>query len=163
MLDDVSGALLILGLGYALVRGFRRKYFYALAGFFIMSLPCILTIDAAHANRLFGMTPFMAFLIATPLTAVWGRMRAFKGKIGEGIFLILLAGPLYLMTLQNFDVYFKKQANSFGSWAEYSICETTIGRAIAQKGKSYEYYISPRFFNFFSVIFYGYSELSRTP
>ena len=161
MLDDVSATLLILGLAYALLRGNRRKYFWALAGFVIMSFPCTLSIDAAHANRMFGVTPFMAFLIAAPLTALWGRFRAFLGRKGEILFLVLLAAPLAFMTWQNYDVYFRKQANSFGAWAEYSINETTIGRAIAQRGKAYDTFISPRFYNFFTITFYAYPRLNQ--
>jgi 4-amino-4-deoxy-L-arabinose transferase-like glycosyltransferase len=161
MLDDVSGSLLILGLAWGLARGHRRKYFWALGGFFIMSFPCTLSIDAAHANRMFGVTPFMAFLIAAPLTALWGRVRTFLGGKGEILFLVLLAVPLGVMTQQNYDVYFRRQANNQGSWAEYSINETTIGREIAKRGKAYEYYISPRYCNFFSILFYSYRWQSQ--
>ncbi len=161
MLDDVSGVLLVLGLAYAVMRCKRRKYFYSLAGFFVMSLPCILSIDPAHANRMFGMTPYMAFLIATPLGALWGRVADYLGMMSEKIFLSLLLVPLGFMSYQNFDVYFNKQANNFGSWAEYSCVESAIGRAISQRGPSYEYFISPNYFNHFTISFLGYSSLSQ--
>jgi hypothetical protein len=158
MLDDISGTLLILGLAYALFRCRRRKYFYALTGFVVMSLPCILSIDAAHANRLFGMTPFLAFLIATPLAALWGRVREFGGRKGEWFFLILLAPFLWLMASQNFDVYFHKQARNAASWNEYAAQETAIGRIVAKNGSAYEYYVSPRFFNYYTINFLGYEN-----
>ncbi|HET9869269.1 MAG TPA: glycosyltransferase family 39 protein, partial [bacterium] len=91
MLDDVSGVLLILGLFYSLVRIRRPGYFYAVVGFFVMSVPGVFSIDPAHANRLLGMTPFIAFLIAAPLSALWGQAQAWAGKAGERAFLVLLA------------------------------------------------------------------------
>ena len=52
MLDDVTGVFWILGLFYAF-RFFKvRKYFYGLAGIGVMSLNCLLTVDAAQANRM---------------------------------------------------------------------------------------------------------------
>ena len=157
MLDDVSGALMILGLFYAAHRVCRRKYFYALAGFFVMSLPCILSIDAAHANRLFAMTPFIAFLIAAPLAGIWGRLRAFGGGRGERIFLWACAPFLLFMTWQNFDVYFHKQAKNAACFNEYSIAETSAGRMIRDHGGNYDYFITPRYFNFFTIEFLGYN------
>ena len=161
MLDDISGVLLILGLAYALFRIRHRKYFYAVAGFFILSLPCVLSIDAAHANRMLGMTPFIAFLIAAPLVAFWGRVREFWGQKGEWIYLVLLIVPLGLMAAQNFDVYFNKQANNYACWSEYSITESTMGKAIGQHGLAYHSFISPRYFNYYSVDFFAYNCLSQ--
>jgi len=161
MLDDVSGALFVLGLAYAAFRIRRRKYFYAVAGFLVMSLPCVLSIDAAHANRMLGTTPFTAFLIAVPLAALWGRARALAGKTGEWVFLGALVLPLGFMVQQNFDIYFNKQAKSLNSWAEYSIVESTIGRAVAEKGEAYEHFISPRFYNHFTLNFYSYDLMDQ--
>ncbi len=161
MLDDVSGVLLVLGLAYSLARWRRRKYFYALAGFFVMSLPCLLSVDAAHANRMFGMTPYIAFLIAVPLGALWGRVLAFLGQVGEKVYLGLLVMPLGFMTFQNFDVYFNKQANNINCWKEYNCSESTTGREASRRGISYEYFISPNYFNDATIEFLGYSCISQ--
>gem|GEM_PF-1157886 len=161
MLDDVSGALLILGLAYALFRANRRKYFYALAGFFVMSLACVLSIDAAHANRLFAMTPFIAFVIAAPLSALWGRLRALWGEKGEWAFLVAAAPFLVAMTDQNFDVYFHKQARNQACWSEYSIAETSAGRMVADHGGNYDYYVTPRYYNFYTLDFLAYPWLNQ--
>jgi hypothetical protein len=158
MLDDISAALFILGLVYSLSRVWRRKYFYILVGFFVMILPCVLSIDAAHANRLFALTPFIAFLVATPLSALWGRVKGLWGTKGERIFLLLLAPFLWGMAHQNFDVYFHKQANNQACWSEYSARETAIGRMVAKYGDAYDYFITPRSFNYFTINFLGYSE-----
>ncbi len=157
MLDDISAALFVLGAVYSLSRLWRRKYFYVVTGFLVMSLPCVLSIDAAHANRLFALTPFIAFLVATPLSALWGRVKALWGTRGERIFLLSLAPFLCAMTYQNFDVYFHKQAHNQACWSEYSARETSVGRMVAKYGDAYDYFITPRSFNYFTINFLGYS------
>jgi hypothetical protein len=52
MLDDVSATLFILGLVYGIFHIRSREYFYAVIGFFISSLLCILTTDPAHFGGL---------------------------------------------------------------------------------------------------------------
>ncbi len=158
MLDDVTGVLFFLGVFYALSRVNRRKYFYALAGLAVMTLPCLLSTDAAHANRMMGTTPFICFLAAVPLGALWGRIRAsFKGR-GELVFALLLLFPLTIMAVQNYKTYFIEQANNVASWGEFSTAESFIGKAIGERGDGYEYYISPRYFNHYTISFLGYAE-----
>ncbi len=161
MLDDVSGVLLVLGLIYGFVHIKRRKYFYAVAGFFIMSLLGTLSIDAAHANRLLALTPFMAFLIATPIMAIWARVLKFAGPKAEWIFLMILTPFLWVMIYQNFDVYFNKQGKSIASWHEYAARETNIGRRIAQNGDAFDYLIAPPFMGYHTINFLGYKHLDR--
>ncbi|HTC19776.1 MAG TPA: hypothetical protein VK859_02945, partial [bacterium] len=162
MLDDVSGALFILGLAYSLLRFRRRKYFYALVGFIVMILPCVLSIDAAHANRLFALTPFIAFLVAAPLSALWGRARSLWGEKGEGVFLVLLMPCLGVMSFANFDVYFNQQAKNFGSWHEYAPQQTMVGRIIQKNAGAYNYYVSPDYYNYYTIDFLGYSYQKQT-
>lgn len=155
MLDHVSGVFLILGLGLALTRFWKRWAFYALSGFFIMSLPCLLSIDAAHANRMLGVTPFIAFLCAQGL----GGMLVFFQKTfpyQQKILSALALFPLvFLSTKENFITYFEKQARHYPSWREHSIEETTIGNRIQKYKDSFQYYISPRYYNHPTVLFLG--------
>jgi hypothetical protein len=161
MLDDVSGTLFILGLIYGLFHIKRRKYFYAIMGFFTMSLLCILTIDVAHANRLFSFTPFLAFLIATPISAVWGRVLRFAGPKAEWIFLLILCPFLWIMISQNYDIYFNKQSQDIASWREYSARETAIGHRVQKYGDDYEYFISPEYYAHQTINFLAYGHLDH--
>ncbi|HVM33088.1 MAG TPA: PA14 domain-containing protein, partial [bacterium] len=122
-------------------------------------IPCIFSIDAAHANRMLGMTPFIAFLIAAPLSALWGLAQAWAGKAGERAYGVVLALVLLAMTAQNYDVYFNGQGKSYSCWSEYSITESSLGKAIGQKGPGYASFVSPRYFNHYSVNFYAYKCL----
>ena len=161
MLDDVSAVLFILGLAYGIVHIKRRKYFYAVIGFFVTSLLCILTTDPAHANRLLALTPFLAFLIATPIVVVWGWLLRFWGSKVEWLFILFLTPFLWVMVSENFDIYFNKQANSDTSWWEYDARETDVGRKINQYGDTYEYYLSPDLTSEQTISFLGYKQLSH--
>jgi hypothetical protein len=161
MLDDISAALFVLGVFYALSRWKRRKYFYALAGLIVMSLPGLLSVVPAHANRMLGVAVFVAFLATIPLAAIWGRARASWGNVGEIIFLLLLAEPLLMMGYQNYHVYFVEQAamNSYWEtsfWGSYSIDAYQTGNALAHDGDKYDYVMFNRLSSHATVNFLGY-------
>ncbi len=161
MLDDISAALFVLGLGYGIAHIKRRKYFYAVTGFFVTSLLCLLTIDAAHANRMLATTPFMAFLIATPVAVIWARVLKFIGSKAEWVFLVLLAPVAFFMLSQNWDVYFNKQGKSVSSWHEYAARETEVGRRMARYGSAYDYLVAPPYMGYHTINFLGYKDLDK--
>ena len=110
MLDDLTGAFFILGLGHAFTRRKERDGFYALAGLGLMLLPGLLTIDAPHANRLLAATPFVAYLAARGglsmvdnAKKIWGGSKAGTWAVG----IVLLTA----VTAQNVHGYFVDQAN----------------------------------------------------
>ncbi len=155
-LDDVTGVLFFFGVFYALFRCWRRKHYYTLVGIVIMALPCLITVDPAHSSRMHGMTAFIALAAASTLSAIWGRLRALWGQRGEWLFLLLLAAPLAFMAKQNYQVYFVEEANNYGSWAEFSIAESTIGKKCAQWGDKYDCYISGRYYGHYTVEYFTY-------
>jgi hypothetical protein len=166
MLDDISGSLFVLGVFYALSRIQRRKYFYAIVGMFIMSLPCLFSVVPAHANRMLGTTPFICFLIAAPLSVFWGRIRQRWGGMGEILFLLILFEPLVLIGIQNYHTYFVEQPmdgsywnSSF--WGGYSYDASLIGKMIAENGNGYDYYLDGRHFNHYTVRFLTYDLKDR--
>jgi hypothetical protein len=158
MFDDVTGMWLFLGAFWALSRFWKRKYFWALSGLVVMSLPCVLSTDPAHASRMVGTTPFSAFLAASAVAAVWGWVRAAAGGKGEKVFLVLLLVPLYQMHAQNFHTYFVMQAKNYSSWREYSTEESIIGKAVAARKDAYEYYVDPKFYWHYTVTFFTYFQ-----
>lgn len=166
MLDDVTACLFVLGLFFGLFRIARRKYFVAVVGFLFMCLPCILSQDAAHANRMLGTTPFIAFLAALPIAAIWGRVRERWGGYGEVLFLVVLTEPFLFMAFQNYHDYFELQAHSnsmwsTGVWAGYSVPETKIGETIMAQGEKDDYYLMPRFYNYPTINFLSYNHQER--
>jgi hypothetical protein len=166
MLDDITAGLFVLGLFYALSRIVRRKYFFAAVGFLVMCLPCLLSQDPAHANRMLGTTPFIALLAAAPLAAIWGRLRGAWGAKAEIFFVLVLLEPLFLMANQNYKTYFELQAsnNSLWTtevWAGYSVPETRIGEMIKAEGEKYDYFLTPRFENYPTIQFLGYFQKDK--
>jgi 4-amino-4-deoxy-L-arabinose transferase-like glycosyltransferase len=166
MLDNVTGSLFVLGFFFALTRLKKEKYFFAAAGFLGMCLPCLLSQDAAHANRMLGTTPFIAILSAFPLAVVWDRIRSKWGGLGELFLALLLIEPLFYLALQNYNNYFELQAgdNSLWStdvWSGYSVPETRIGEKIMAEGENFDYYLMPRFYDYPTIDFLGYSHKDR--
>ena len=166
MLDDISGPLFFLGAFYALSRFRQRKFFYAIVGIIVMSMACILGVVPAHANRLMGVTAFVAFLIATPLGAVWGRVRQLWGTVGEFFLWAILAVPLYMAAVQNYDIYFHNQLNencywNSSYWGGYSYDASEIGKAIAKYGDQYDYYLYGRHYTHYTVKYLAYPHWDR--
>ena len=166
MLDDVTGALFVLGFLFALFHIRKRNYYFALSGFLVMCLPCLLSQDAAHANRMLGTTPFLALLAAIPLLEVWSRVRNRWGALGETLFIIILLEPLFLMGYQNFQVFFGPQLNNNGMWttsvwAGFSVSETKVGEKVAKEGAHNDCYLPGRFYGFSSTSFLGYDYQSK--
>lgn len=160
-LDDVTGVLFIFGVVGSLFFIRRRPWFYGLTGMILLSVPCLLSIDAAHANRMLGVTPFIALLAALPLTVLWRRVRRWTGPSADWIFPALLVAPFYSMLVQNYDTYFNGMAKSNTTWREYAVEETAVAKLIPENGDAYDYYLSPRFFNYYTVTFMGYFHPNR--
>ncbi len=166
MLDNITAALFALGLFYSLFRFRERPFFFVLAGFFTMSLPCLFSQDPAHANRMLGTTPFIALLAALPVGVLWSRIHTRWGVLGDILLVAVLVPTLSVMGRLNYDFYFNKLANfnglwTTGIWAGYSVPETKIGQAIAEKGDAYDYLLCPRFDKYPTVDFLAFKQKER--
>lgn len=162
MVDTLSGVLMWFGLVLALRFVRRRGFFHAVTGFVVMSLPCLLSVDPAHANRMVGITPFLAALIAFPLLFLWDRCRAAWKSTGTVVFLPVLGIVLIAITAENYHLYFNRQANHYYGWKEYHIEETTIGRRIAEFGDTTDFYLTPYFYGHHTIEFLGYDHQKTT-
>jgi 4-amino-4-deoxy-L-arabinose transferase-like glycosyltransferase len=163
MLDDITGIFFVLGFALALRRWKQRDAFYPLAGFCVMSLPCLLSTDIAHANRLLALTPFVAWFAASSMDSFWGetgvKPRFRNWALPLGLFLLLLVCFL------NFKTYFVEQAGNDDCWKGYGPEQNFIGRNIEtlerqQPGK-YDYFLSPAYFGNHTVAFLGYPAGER--
>jgi len=166
MLDNFTGVLFVMGLFFSLFHVRQRKYFFAVIGFLVMLLPCLLSQDPAHANRLMGSTPFLAFLASFPLVVVWGKIREKWGSVGEFFLILALLQPAFLMGLENYKTYFEDFAAcnslySTGVFAGYSVPETRVGEMILKDGDKEDYYVDPRFYDFPTLNFLSYPYKDR--
>ena len=166
MLDNYSATLFVLGLAFAFFHLKQRKYFFGVAGLFIMSLACILSQDPAHANRMLGTVPFVALLAVLPIAALWRRVQAAWGILGELVIVLFLLQPAFLMGLENYKTFFEEFAGanslySSGVWAGYSVSETRVGELILKEGENYDYYLMPRYYDYPTVNFLSYFHKDR--
>jgi len=154
MLDDGTGVLFLLGFFHALRRLRERPYFLAVTGLLVFSLPAILSINGAHAGRMLGTTPFVAWLGALFLRDL---IAALAGKARKVAF--LFGGLLALgIVLQNHAQYFHGQAKDPDYRSDFSWPESQVGRTVAAAGEGTEIFLPSRFLGHPSV---RYLSLSR--
>ncbi len=158
MLDDGTGILFLFGAVMALWTPWRKVSFFALTGFFAMSLPGVLSINPAHANRLLGLTPLVALLAALPTCALWERIEGAEGRGRK--FLLFTAAALALTVIgwQNFDLYFHRQAADTDTFDQYESHETFVGQKTAQYGEDYDLYFSPYYDMIYTLRFLSYYQ-----
>jgi hypothetical protein len=133
MLDDLSGLFFIWGLWIAWRKRGTRPYGFALAGLFAFSLPCLLSIDVAHSNRMLGVVPFVALLTAFGLEAFLKRAVECLSRIPVlNTAPVILAALLALITFQNTWVYFVEQAQNQEVWRSFDPAATWMGETTAR-------------------------------
>ncbi|HEX5415651.1 MAG TPA: glycosyltransferase family 39 protein, partial [Chloroflexota bacterium] len=143
-LDQVAGALFIVGLGLALRRARRPAYALVLIWLPVALAGGILSVDfeAPQSLRSLDAVIGATVLAALPVGAVWRRLAwarigrlslpgALGGaaplSVGAVLAFVLFAGSATL----GYQKYFVHQATNFRSWSEYDPAQTEIGREIA--------------------------------
>ena len=159
MLDPVTGACFLLGLGMC-IRGIRRWFSQLLLLWLAASmLSGILSVDfeAPQAARTVGAIPSIMLIAALPLAALaraawrvaaslaeWIRRRGFSRRSqveGESVpfrlsllsaaaALLVVGIPLGVATDRNLNQYFGQQASDPSSWADMGGDVAIMGRAI---------------------------------
>ena len=163
MLDDITGLFFLLGLALAFHRRKERDSFYAISGLFVMSLPCLLSTDVAHSNRMLAVTPFVAFLAASSFDYFWRGLASLprlKKQVGWATAVLLLfAGA------QNAYTYFVVQAQTYPCWQGYGPEQNYIGRMIEGLEKNepgkYDYFVTPAYFGNHTIAYLGYPAGNR--
>jgi 4-amino-4-deoxy-L-arabinose transferase-like glycosyltransferase len=164
MLDDVTGVFFVLGLAYAFYRRRERGGFYALSGFFVMSLPCLLSTDAAHANRMLAVTPFVAFFAASALDFLGNRAQSFlknRRAVPAALGILLAA-----LAAQNAYTYFVEQASNDECWRGYGVEQTYIGKKMGQLEEKqpghFNYFLTTAYDGNHTIAYLGYAARNRT-
>src|SRR5581483_7328294 len=138
----------ILGLALAWQRRKDPSSFYPLVGLGIMALTNLLTTQPAQANRLFSLTPFVAFFAGTALESLFQRTWTLFRK--PNIPRLVLANALALMTALNAYAYFVTQARDPDCQGAFGIEQNFIGRNIEWAQTSAPdrtlFYVSPSFY-----------------
>jgi hypothetical protein len=163
MLDDGTAVFFIMGLAWALARRKDRGPFYGLAGLFIMSLPCLLSIEASHSNRMLAVTPFVAYLAACGLD-LFGDLSRPRSKIKQ-MFPIGLGLFLAFVTFENAYAYFQLQANNYLCWRDYGVEQTYIGKKIETLEKNekgnWTYFLTMAYYGNPTITYLSYPAFDR--
>jgi len=147
MLDDGTGILFVLGFFYALTRLRERPFFLAAAGVCVMSLPSLLSVDAGHAGRSLGATPFVALSAALLLERLASHWRAANPKgpwawaapVGLGLFLTFIV-------FENAWDYYGVQVKNPACQNDCSWTESRVGEIIGRSDASTDFFLPSRFY-----------------
>jgi 4-amino-4-deoxy-L-arabinose transferase-like glycosyltransferase len=143
MLDPLSGALMVLGLGLCLWRARQPRSLLLLIWWGVMLLGGIFSRsdEAPHSLRAIGSLPAAYLLALAPLDALrrtWARRFDRRYAMAGALALsVMLAGIGYA----NYDAYFERQAKNAETWSAYSTGETITAQLMREWGDSVEYYI----------------------
>ncbi|HEY5038963.1 MAG TPA: PA14 domain-containing protein, partial [bacterium] len=159
MLDDLTGILFLLGLAMAWRVRRERKGFYPLASFFILSLPGLLSSDAAASNRLIGLTPFIAYFAGFAGDELFRATLAQARKIRTPLILVVVF-CLLAITAQNTYTYFVLQATDLRCQQAFGLEPNYIGKTIVQLQSAnpnrFHFFIGPFYFRNPTVEFLSY-------
>lgn len=127
-LDDITGALWILGLFTAFFHLKEPRYFYPVAGFFVFLLPDFLSSDSFQTSRMLGTLPFVCLLAAETSVSLLQKARTLdRTKFSTIVFSFLLIG----CAAQNAWDYFGVQAKDPQSWRVLGAAESTwVARSV---------------------------------
>lgn len=143
MLDPITGALLILGLGVALSRFWRPRQQFLVLWLFLGLLGGILSLDfeAPQSLRSIATLPVVYLLASIPICLTWKEWERSVGRYypGKSVWLALLL--LVPICLTNANTYFNRQAVNFASWNAYSTPETFTAKILGDVDDQTEAYV----------------------
>ncbi|MBX7236514.1 MAG: glycosyltransferase family 39 protein [Caldilineales bacterium] len=173
MLDPITGAFFVLGLGWAVWKWRDHRRVLSLIWIAFTLLGGILSqlAEAPQAYRTLAVTPAIALLCADvydlALRGLFAPLRQRRGR-GEvtsplpqtsplrwAIGGVAVAGLLIVAWL-NYSFYFGRQANDPGVYIAFSPLETTVAREVLAKRDDHRLYLSPRLYYFAPLRFLAY-------
>ena len=126
MVDNLTAALLALGVGLCLMRFWRPRAMLLLLWLGVMLLGGILSLgfEAPQSLRAIGTQPAVYLLAFVPLYALWQAWLRSGGRPYPQLFVVPLCGLLLWIGYDNFTTYFYRQADDFAVWNAFSTPET---------------------------------------
>ncbi|HET9869069.1 MAG TPA: hypothetical protein VFR02_01045, partial [bacterium] len=111
-------------------------------------------VDAGHAGRSLGATPFVALTAGLLLEALWRRA---KGKLS----LVFGAALLAFIGWQNWHDYFKVQTRDPACRNDCSWAESRVGELVARDGGATEFFLTSRFEGHPTVLYLAGGKASQ--
>ena len=155
MLDFASGALFVIGLGYALYRWREPPFFLFLVSFFALLMGGLLSVDfeAPQSLRSFGVLPAVYVFISAVLERLWVAFKRGFGERWQKVFLGGVAILLAFIGLRNYHTYFYRQARDFAVWNGFHTAETLTAREMKTLGTSHQFYVTSLYYEHPTVRF----------
>ena len=143
MLDPISGALMVLGVGLCLWRWRRPRSLLLPLWLMAMLAPGILSLEweAPHALRTIGSFPAAYLLAVVPIRSLWGEWRAVFQRRRTAWFFLIVALLLAIIGYSNLHTYFLVQIRDFDTWRDFSTAETITARVMAELGENVDLYV----------------------
>lgn len=146
VLDVVTGGLLVLGLGYAVMRLMLRRDWRMAALLVcipILLLPSTLSLAFPEENpsvvRAGGVIPVIMALAAYPLWLTWQRVRTLPTTDwARPLVAVALAGVVAVATWNNYQDYFVRYPENYAANAQNASEIGAVARAFAESVGSYD-------------------------
>ena len=164
MLDPITGALFLLGLGYSLfrLRDHRRGLLLLWILFALSGGVLSLRGEAPQGYRTLGVVPAIAILAGDALArAVAVFASLIRPRLWRVVPALLGAGVLGWMGWLNFDTYFHEQSTDLRVWQAFSPVETTVAKEVSAKQADHSLYLSHRLYYFSPLRFLTYQPIDE--
>ncbi len=165
MLDDITAALLVLGLAASLwsLRNWRHG---VLAPWFVLALvPGALTlrIENPSAIRDIGAIPPLFLLVALAVATIWRPLSSTRGgaRVFAALAILCVGGSVAF----NYNELFRRQAHSQAVYDGFTPVPTDIGQIVADEAGRSRTYVSGQFSDATALRFlaHGHPYAAYTP
>jgi hypothetical protein len=154
MLNPAEGALLLIGLGAALARGWKWPQATWLVWFFAMLLPAILTIESPQSHRALGAIPAVYLLIGEGLQPLFASATVSAGRLRRA----LVAGVVLLASVaaasRDISLYFGPQVRTSQAWQEFQADHHEVGKFLKPLANRFDIFVSPIYVDYAIERFY---------
>lgn len=142
MFDFVTGILAVLGFGYALFNIYKLWALISISGFFIFMLGGFLTIEAPQGLRTILTMPYI-FIFISAVIFKFLQFAEQKGNQQFVLFFLILISVF--ATIENYDIYFNKQAKNPKCYYEFRTDEALAAKFLKELGPAWHAIMMPHY------------------
>ncbi len=144
MLDFMTGILAVLGFGFAIFNIHKLWALISVSGFFIFMLGGFLTIEAPQGLRTILTQPYIFIFISV---VIYKFLQFAEQKGNRKFILAILILISFFATLEDYDIYFNKQAKNPKCYYEFRTDEALAAQFLKELGKDWHAIMMPHYHN----------------